>query len=185
MEELLLRYASPTLASLKTGNLLSYRSNNTSELGKVVERYNTSLKKKGVRVTLLSKKDDLHLIYIYRPAFLERSVQETDTRMLLRLLGYEEYGLEYLITRLRLRLKDHHSFPHEIGVFLGYPIEDVKEFISQKGCNGKCDGCWKVYTDVEKAQETFLRYKKCTRIYLNLHANGKSIEELTVQRRTG
>jgi len=27
------------------------------------------------------------------------------------------------------------GFPHEIGVFLGYPLEDVMGFISNKGHN--------------------------------------------------
>ena len=39
------------------------------------------------------------------------------------------------------------KFPHEIGIFLGYPLADVAGFIRNKGRNCKCIGTWKVYGD--------------------------------------
>ena len=72
------------------------------------------------------------------------------------------------------------AFPHEIGVFLGYPIEDVIGFINNKGCNFKCCGYWKVYGDKEKAIKEFARYDKCRMIYTKLWNQGRSILKLTV-----
>lgn len=75
---------------------------------------------------------------------------------------------------------DLKAFPHEIGVFLGYPIEDVIGFINNKGCNFKCCGYWKVYGDKEKAIKEFARYDKCRMIYTKLWNQGRSILKLTV-----
>lgn len=63
------------------------------------------------------------------------------------------------------RLGESDEFPHEIGLFLGYPVEDVKGFIENKASCAKCVGYWKVYGDEEKAQKLFNQYKKCTGVY--------------------
>ena len=67
-----------------------------------------------------------------------------------------------------------------IGLFLGYPPEDVCGFIENKADACKCVGCWKVYGDEDAAKKLFAKYKKCTDVYCTLFANGRSIERLTV-----
>ncbi len=61
---------------------------------------------------------------------------------------------------------DFGAFPHEIGLFLGYPSEDVLGFIRNRAGNSKMTGAWKVYGDKEKAERIFEKYRKCTRCYL-------------------
>lgn len=39
------------------------------------------------------------------------------------------------IDHLKKRLFTHDGFPHEIGAFLGYPLEDVRGFINIKDVN--------------------------------------------------
>ena len=51
------------------------------------------------------------------------------------------------------RLGQAAEFPHEIGLFLGYPPEDVQGFLENRLC--KCVGCWKVYGDEQAAQNGF------------------------------
>ena len=77
-------------------------------------------------------------------------------------------------------LKSSNDFPHEIGLFLGYPVEDVKGFIKYKGECSKCIGCWKVYGDVTKAEDTFDRYKKCTDEYMARFKQGTPLDQLAV-----
>lgn len=52
------------------------------------------------------------------------------------------------------------GFPHEIGIFLGYPIWDVEGFITNKGQNYKLCGYWKVYEDIPGALARFQEYDK-------------------------
>ena len=69
-------------------------------------------------------------------------------------------GLEEMLDALQLRLTCG-AFPHEIGLFLGYPPEDVEGFRLHRGRDYKLCGCWKVYSDVEGARQCFRRYDRC------------------------
>ena len=80
------------------------------------------------------------------------------------------------------RLGESSEFPHEIGLFLGYPCEDVKGFIENKASSAKCVGCWKVYGDADKAQKQFELFKKCAKVYQQQFELGKPLTRLTVRR---
>ena len=89
-----------------------------------------------------------------------------DRDMIAAEYGYSEnFSLEECLDRLSVRIRESESFPHEIGIFLGYPVEDVVGFIENKGENFKLCGTWKVYGNVENAKRTFSNYVKC-RAYL-------------------
>lgn len=95
--------------------------------------------------------------------------------------GYPVGGSsERCILRLMERLRGGDRFPDEIGLFLGYPPEDVRGFIENKAAGCKCVGCWKVYGDAEAARAVFAKYKKCTDVYRARFAEGRSVERLTV-----
>ena len=70
------------------------------------------------------------------------------------------------------------TFPHEIGYFLGYPYEDVHQFIVQHGENYKVFGAWKVYTNVEQALTTFDSYRACTQYLTYVYQQGYSLAQL-------
>ena len=78
------------------------------------------------------------------------------------------------------RLQGGEDFPHEIGLFLSYPPEDVQGFIENRAQNYKEIGVWKVYGDEEKARKTFAKYKKCTESYCRAFHAGKKLEQLAV-----
>ena len=72
------------------------------------------------------------------------------------------------------------EYPHEIGIFLGYPLEDVVGFIENRGWNYTCCGYWKAYGDPAAAQKCFDRYRKCTAVYKDRYARGVPLIELVV-----
>ena len=94
--------------------------------------------------------------------------------------GYQNTNLGYALNRLKLRLKENESFPHEIGIFLGYPLGDVIGFILNEGKNCKCSGCWKVYCNEYETMKLFAQFQKCREIYTHLWNNGKTVWQLTV-----
>ena len=94
--------------------------------------------------------------------------------------GYTPGDAESMLAQLSQRLCCEEDFPHEIGVFLGYPLADVIGFIQNRGKNFTACGYWKVYTDPTAAQAEFDRYKKCERIYARCYYNGTPIRRLTV-----
>ena len=61
---------------------------------------------------------------------------------------------------MRSRLAQREDFPHEIGLFLGYPLGDVIGFIKNAGQNCKCVGCWKVYCNECEAIKAFAMIEK-------------------------
>lgn len=179
-EEMIVRYCSPTLAGLKTGNLFSCSYRDRKEIFGFLREWNTKLRNKGIRLIPLRLKDKKALIYVYRPSQLCRDFHDSSVCNLLSQRGYCTESCEKCVIELMRRIRQKEDFPHEIGLFLGYPYEDVKGFIDNKATCAKCVGCWKVYGDTDKAQKQFELFKKCTRIYQKQYANGRLLTQLTV-----
>lgn len=72
----------------------------------------------------------------------------------------------------------HASFLTKLGIFLGYPYEDVHQFIAQHGENYKVFGAWKVYSNVEQALATFDAYRACTQYLTYIYQQGCTLEQL-------
>lgn len=179
-EELIVRHCSPTLAGLKTGNLFSYKGDSIDLLKRKIKYMNNMLNSKGVYVCLLKCCGDRALIYVFRPSRLRQDLNRKEAKELLNKTGYHGESLYGYIRHLAERICCNAEFPHEIGLFLGYPIEDIKGFILNKGKNCKCTGCWKVYYNEQEAVKTFAKFKKCTDIYCKKLNEGLSIMRLTI-----
>ena len=96
----------------------------------------------------------------------------------LKFVGYPyEYKLSTYMNELVVRLQSE-EFPHEIGIFLGYPLDDVKCFIKYGGKNFKLLGCWKVYDDVENCSNKFKEFKNYRDEFTYLYENYYSLKDL-------
>lgn len=179
-DELIVRHCSPTLAGLKTGSLFSYNVEDISRLMLKMRALNSMLNSKGVYLRILDLKKGRALIYVFRPSRLARDLERPFADNLLRRAGYPLDSLISRIAYLSDRLRTSSEFPHEIGLFLGYPTEDIKGFIENKGRNCKCVGCWKVYANESEAKKTFAVFRKCTDIYCRKLNEGSSITKLTI-----
>ncbi len=179
-EELFIRHCSPTLARLKAGSMFSCPCHSRKELTEYLCRVNRVLVPKGLRVLPLRQRNGRALIYVYRPKAIEKVLKDQLALSVLDRYGYTDPHVEQCVCRLVSRFQSSEEFPHEVGLFLGYPPEDVCGFIENKACGQKCVGCWKVYGDEDAAKKTFALYKKCTDIYCSQWEKGKSIEQLTV-----
>lgn len=179
-DEMIVRHCSPTLAGLKTGNLFTCSYESKEQLRNDIRSLNRRLSAKGLCILPLRIRKNNALIYVYRPSKLEKDLAHDDALPLLKNHGYMCDKPVKCIAHLICRLRDFSDFPHEIGLFLGYPPEDVKGFIENNSKDFKFVGNWKVYGDEEKAKKLFARYKKCTDTYIQQLTKGKSIERLTV-----
>ncbi len=178
-EEIIIRHCAPTLASIKTANMFTCPFSSRQEMLCSLRAFNRRLIRKGLRILPLRYKDGLGLIYVYRPEKLARDLKSDVAGRILKKYGYNGCRDAACLRRLMERLHNQEEFPHEIGLFLGYPPEDVDSFI-HKRCPHKCVGCWKVYHNEEAARVLFARYKKCFALYDKLWREGRSIERLTV-----
>ena len=167
-DDMIIRHCSPTLAGIKTGNIFSCPCPCREELLKDLSRLNRLLSSKGVRVLPLRICGGRALIYLYRPGALKSDFENSAARELLVKYGYAPEKPSACISRLIHRLRTREDF------------QDVLGFIHSGGCGHKCSGCWKVYGDKQKAEQTFKKYAFCTKSYVRQWQQGKSIEQLTV-----
>ena len=84
------------------------------------------------------------------------------------------------VAQLIRRFRESGEFPHEVGLFLSYPPEDVQGFIDHRAVDFKCAGLWKVYGDEQRAQLLFDRFRRCTQRYCALWQTGYRLEQLAV-----
>ena len=180
-EEFVVRHTSPTLAGLKTGNLFNCTFQNKQKLYQELRELNRKLVPKGARIIPMKIFKDKVLLYLYRPRLLEQDFHMEAVANLLKEYGYTANAPEKCVVQLIQKMCASETFPHEIGLFLSYPPEDVCGFINhpEKGC--KCVGCWKVYGDEEAARKRFAEYKKCETDYYVQMQKGKGIEDLILE----
>ena len=154
-EDLVIRHCSPTLAGSRPATCFSCDCPCRKELTKALSGLNRKLVPRGVRILPLRVCRGRALIYAYRPHALESDLADQRVRELLLQYGYTPENLNACVLHLIRRIRTAEEFPHEIGLFLSYPPEDVLGFIHNKAGNHKCLGCWKVYGDERKAKSTF------------------------------
>ena len=134
----------------------------------------------GIRFFVLKEDEKSALVYVYRAGALGKILEDARVRSFLKKCGYTDFSAEAVLKKLKERFSHGGDFPHEIGVFLGYPLGDVIGFIQNSGKNCKCTGCWKVYCDECSAKKTFDKFKKCTEVYTRLWSQGRTVLQLTV-----
>lgn len=176
----IIRSGAPTLAGIKTANLFGYPCSGPEEAARDVREINRLLAKKGICAIILCYQEGRALLYLFRPRKLAEDLKKAEVRALLNREGYPVCSVGRCVNILREKMKSQDIFPHEIGLFLGYPPEDVRGFIENKARNYKFSGYWKVYGNPEKARKAFDPYKSCTLRCVQLHKNGTSLPELAV-----
>lgn len=137
----------------------------------------------GTRITCrrLYSAEGRSFILFYREKELEECLHKVGIRSFLRCFGYEGLELNEMLERLSQRACmpfAQGGFPHEIGVFLGYPVEDVKGFIENEGRCCLLPGYWKVYSNPVMANRIFMGFDKAKVCAVNEFLTGKSIREI-------
>ena len=173
-EKALAFHAAPTLMGVKCGSLLALSVNeyDLTECSALIEakRYGGE-----VCVRTVSRCPERRLLFVYNFHLLREALEKEGIREFLTRYGYRPgYDTERCLDRLCERLAES-DFPHEIGIFLGYPLEDVKGFIRNCGQRCKYCGVWKVYGDVERAKALFECYEQCRRQLCSELASGKAL----------
>ena len=180
LDKFLIRHSAPTLAGLKTANLFWYPWEKEEELKEALARWKEIFLEKGLDIQVMKVNGKRALLYVFRVGKLREELRREKTKGILTTQGYCYETLEEAIEILKSRMGDNGSFPHEVGLFLGYPEEDVWGFMVNQGKNCKCSGCWKVYCDECSAMKTFCRFKKCEEVYQRLFLAGKPVRQLIV-----
>ena len=184
--EVLVRLASGVIAGAKPAAIFglplrAYRAGcwrhlSRRQLDEVLCAYASVLPSYGVTLSVLYRTERRVFLLVWRPRQVDAVLAEPDARQILREAGYAGVTSEELVAELRRRLVDYYrgaqeadgrEFPHEIGVFLGYPACDVRGFMA--GEEATCVGPWHAYGDPESAQRRFRalerQERRCRRRY--------------------
>lgn len=180
IDKLLIKYASPTLGGIKTGSLFKVNKSNQIDLEKEIKYYNWLLNDLDLYLEIIYSCHKYDLIYIYKLRMLLEDFDNDETKDFLKSYGYECNHIDDYINNLKKRFNLLHKTPHEVGIFLGYPLNDVKSFIKYKGRNFKISGCWKVYGDVKSCSKKFQDFKQYKNKFTYLYENNHTLKSLII-----
>lgn len=173
-EDKLIRFCSPTLLKMKAGNIFNIEED-FDELEECLNYYNHLCNQKDIYLVSIAHHHHCHMIYVYQKNKLQNIFHNPKFRSLFLQYQYPLNDIDDFLNGLKQRLNGQ-NFPHEIGLFLGYPFLDVLSFI--EGKPHKYIGYWKVYSHIPQSIQTFDKYKKCTQEMKRRFQNGKRIQEL-------
>lgn len=157
-----------TFAGIKPASLITIRKGDRNDL----ERLARCFYRRGFRFEIMRENKERLVVYVYHEQRLESLLFSEEIYGFLYSLGYRYRDAGEAVAQLGMRMQGD-SFPHEVGVFLGYPLNDVKGFIADP--HGGRPGYWKVYGDEEQALKIFSRYRKCSDCICRMMDGGKSL----------
>ncbi|MBR1930359.1 MAG: DUF3793 family protein [Lachnospiraceae bacterium] len=175
----------PLIAGLKVSNLLNIRKDLFSRMKEIVKDSHLSW-------FLLLENEEKVTVLLYHRRSLETYLAQGKVREQLRKAGYRSLTLRDILSGFRERYrrymhsqcgddrytKDREEFPHEMGLLLGYPVEDVEGFVKNKGNNFLCTGYWKVYENQDRKQKLFERFEHAKENLIWLLSYGMSMGDI-------
>ena len=165
------RHCGVTFAGLKIASLVSLRKGEED----VVQTLSRRFAGKGFAFRLLREDEERLLVFVFHRARLEKYLLSADVRAFLARFGYGYASAEEALEQLKCRMKG--EFPHEIGVFLGYPLGDVCGFLQDPGGCVLC-GAWKVYENADEAARTFERFRRCSACICRHMDRGRTLSQI-------
>ncbi len=170
-------HCAPVLKNVKVSNIMSVKRGTWRKIWRTFQ--GSPVQCVPIYVDL-----DKEVLLLYRPRQLEAHLRKRENREFLERYGYEEVSVSGVIDRLRVRYKrfarEKKEFPHELGVILEYPVEDVEGFICHGGRNCLMEKYWKVYHNLEGARAAFDRYDQAREEAMAEIIAGYPLQRVTV-----
>lgn len=163
------------LSGIKPSNLLIYSNHCEGCISEELKNTGTE------HMKLYTGKNDSVSI-IFNREKLEKSLLDEENREFIKQYGYEDFSVNSVIEKLAGRYTEFKEgrveFPHEMGIVLGYPLEDVSGFIENNGKNYLYSGYWKVYKNAEEKIQLFKIYKDIKKYFVEQIENGRQIHQI-------
>jgi hypothetical protein len=182
IDNLLVFHCAPTLAGLKIGALICVpREQGVMSYEHMITIYNKCYNRQRLYFRTLCSCKKRQLLYVYRPHKVERYLACPPINTFLQQYGFKKDDtLQQKLDQLATHFEYGGMFPHELGIFLGYPLADVVAFIKYGGSKAKMCGEWKVYTNMRYAQREFEKYDCCRKDYSKRFYGGATLKTLIV-----
>lgn len=163
----------PTLCTIKCASILSFTRYNKDILSLWNLYKHEFLESISIKCYELVNKDNISVVLFYNEDKLKETLYRRENISFLKNIGYkEDMCLEEYLDMLKKRYKL--GCPHEMGLFLGIPLEDVIQFIDKKGREYLYSGYWKVYSNLESTLNIFNTYDDIRSLVINKIGEGAS-----------
>lgn len=116
----------------------------------------------GLTGRILVDRGDSLLLMVYEQELLDELLARPAVRAMLRRAGYtrlEETAA--VLDQLQARCRQREGFPHEVGIFLGYPLKDVAAFLGWVALPFATQGPWKIYGNAEPSLRLAATHRRC------------------------
>ncbi len=175
-DETIIHCGAPALCGIKPACLFSMNGKNYASGFEKLHQWRPYFSKDQTFFVPLKKSDGRFLFFVYDKNLLEEVCMNRQNALYLAGKGYPvQKGFAAVLAELLYRLAVSRDFPHEVGLFLGYPLEDVVGFELQGAKGSKYSGTWKVYGNLEDALHRMNMYKTCTETCMKWLADGLSV----------
>ncbi|MFI3128845.1 MAG: DUF3793 family protein [Bacillota bacterium] len=166
------------MVGIKTSNLMCCKYADYENIHEEIDRISSALAKSGIKMIKLNDNKRRILLLVYRDHAMNCRLNDKESREFLADFGYSnDWTTEEMMAFLSARCENGNDFPHEIGVFLGYPISDILGFMNDpKGC--KYCGVWKVYGNVEENIKLFEKFARCKTAIMKRISKGDSLAKI-------
>ncbi|MGO1579868.1 MAG: DUF3793 family protein [Peptoniphilaceae bacterium] len=150
---------SPTQSNIKLGTLINFSRTNKN-LKEIWDNNKYFISNKlEINFFELKTSKKSSLVYFYKKEILDIFLKDKINKEFLSQYGYNCSNTKEYLELLKHNFELKESCPKEIGVFLGYPLDDVRDFnCSNKAC--KCIGYWKCYNNIEYSISLFKEIDK-------------------------
>lgn len=178
-DALLTQNCAPVIMGAKVSNLLCCSLDKFPNIEQIVDEYRELFKSRGLEIEFLWKTRSRVLVLVYAVEKMNAILSDGEIIRFLEKYGYHfPATIRKTLDTFKGNVKENGEFPHEIGLFLGYPLLDVIGFIHHKGKNPKACGYWKVYGEVESSLALFDTFTRCKDIACQYLQNGYSFRQI-------
>jgi len=133
----------------------------------------------GINIKAIPTSFNSHIIFTYNLKWLKKIISNTSVSSYLNKKSYpDNQNINSVLKELFKRIQNNSKFPHEVGIFLGYPLEDVVCFEKNQGKNCKYCGYWKSYTNPSEAENYCCKYVSCGRMCKHWFDEGYSVPQI-------
>jgi hypothetical protein len=165
----------PLITGLKISNLLNIPREDFEWMKKIVRQSQFSW-------YLLLETEKKITVLLFQRERLESYLEKQQVVEMLKQAGYTNLSLGCVLREFASRYKrfmeTKNEFPHEMGLLLGYPTEDVEGFITHRGADCLCSGYWKVYANKERKLKLFEKFELAKEKLIQLLSYGVSMIDI-------
>lgn len=165
----------PLITGLKVSNLLIIPKDNEEVVKRILNRT-------GISYYRLIQTRTKTTFLLFRRNELEEFLSDENVKNVFIRAGYKSLQIGKILRTFSLRyeayMQGDKSFPHEMGLLLGYPVEDVVGFVENNGKNFLYSGYWKVYENQKAKVKLFDKFKVAEETLIHLLSNGLSMSDI-------